>query len=115
MEHAAKNLTPVTLELGGKRYLYSTEKKHCMGYCVLFFSPAIVADDADINVAAQRIMWGKHLNAGQTCIAPDYVLCSQSKVDKFVECCEKALKKYFGDNPKQSTDFGRIINDRHFQ
>ncbi|CAI8040250.1 Aldehyde dehydrogenase family 3 member A2 [Geodia barretti] len=74
MEHAARNLTPVTLELGGK-------------------SPAIIADDADLKVAAQRIMWGKCLNAGQTCIAPDYVLCPPGKVDQFVEYCKQAATK----------------------
>ena len=81
----------------------------------LYHSPVIIAEDADINVAAQRIMWGKYLNAGQICIAPDYVLCPPSKVDKFVECCQRAIKKYYGENPKVSNDYGRIINDRHFQ
>ena len=81
----------------------------------IYYSPVIIADDADINVAAQRIMWGKHLNAGQTCIAPDYILCPPSKVDEFVECCQRAIKKYYGENPKVSNDYGRIINDRHFQ
>jgi acyl-CoA reductase-like NAD-dependent aldehyde dehydrogenase len=96
MEHAAKNLTPVTLELGGK-------------------SPVVIVEDADINVAAQRIVWGKYINAGQTCIAPDYVLCPLAKVGQLVECCQKAIKKYYGENPKLSKDYGRIINDRHFQ
>jgi acyl-CoA reductase-like NAD-dependent aldehyde dehydrogenase len=96
MEHAAKNLTPVTLELGGK-------------------SPTIIADDADLKVAAQRIIWGKFLNAGQTCIAPDYVLCPPGKVDQFVEYCKQTAAKYYGEDPKLSSDYGRIINDRHFQ
>ena len=80
-----------------------------------YFSPVMIMEDADIDVAAQRIMWGKCVNAGQTCIAPDYVLCPPGKVDKFVECCGKAVKKYYGENPKLSDDYGRIINDRHFK
>lgn len=96
MESAAKNLTPVTLELGGK-------------------SPVIIADDADIDIAAKRIMWGKFLNTGQTCIAPDYILCPRDKQEKLVQGCKKALKDYYGEDPKSSKDYGRIINDRHFQ
>ena len=75
----------------------------------------IIADDADIDVAAKRIMWAKHLNAGQTCIAPDYILCPPGKQEKFVQCCQAALKTYFGEDPKLSNDYGRIINTRHFQ
>ena len=78
-------------------------------------SPVVIVEDADINVAAQRIVWGKYINAGQTCIAPDYVLCPLAKVGQLVECCQKAIKKYYGENPKLSKDYGRIINDRHFQ
>jgi aldehyde dehydrogenase (NAD+) len=96
MRCAAEHLTPCTLELGGK-------------------SPVLVADDANIEVAARRIMWGKCINAGQSCIAPDYVLCPPGKVDQFVEYCKQAATKYYGEDPKLSSDYGRIINDRHFQ
>ena len=60
-------------------------------------SPVIVADDADIDVTAKRIVWGKFLNTGQTCIAPDYVLCPPDKQEKLVQCCKQALEKYFGE------------------
>ena len=95
MQAAAKHLTPVTLELGGK-------------------SPTIVAADADLTVAAHRILWGKHLNAAQTCIAPDYVLVESSVKDELVDEMAKALGEFLGPDPQASTDFGRIVNDRHF-
>ncbi|WP_237054696.1 aldehyde dehydrogenase family protein [Microbulbifer sediminum] len=94
MQAAARHLTPVTLELGGK-------------------SPCIVADDADITVTARRIAWGKFTNAGQTCIAPDYVLCSSTTADRLVPAIEAEVRKMFGDDPRQSPDYGRIINRRH--
>ena len=82
---------------------------------ISYHSPVVIVEDADINVAAQRIVWGKYLNAGQTCIAPDYVLCPPGKVDQLVDGCQKAIKKYYGEDPKLSKDYGRIINDRHFK
>ncbi|GAB2895117.1 aldehyde dehydrogenase family protein [Microbulbifer echini] len=94
MTAAAKHLTPVTLELGGK-------------------SPCIVADDADIELAARRIAWGKFTNAGQTCIAPDYVLCTRHTADLLVPAIQQAVTDMFGDNPQQSADYGRIINSQH--
>lgn len=94
MAAAAKHLTPVTLELGGK-------------------SPTIVAADADLAVAAKRIAWGKHLNAGQTCIAPDHVLVEESVKDRFVDLVGDALREFYGDDPKASPDLGRIVNERH--
>jgi aldehyde dehydrogenase (NAD+) len=96
MSAAAKHLTPVTLELGGK-------------------SPTIVAADADLDVAARRIMWGKLLNAGQTCIAPDYVLVEASVRDELVDKMASTLSGFYGDDPKSSPDFGRIVNAAHWQ
>jgi aldehyde dehydrogenase (NAD+) len=94
MEAAAKNLTPVTLELGGK-------------------SPCIVDRDADLDVAARRITWGKFFNTGQTCIAPDYLLVQKDVVAPLLEKITAAIAKFYGDEPKKSPDYGRIINERH--
>jgi aldehyde dehydrogenase (NAD+) len=95
MEKAAVHLTPLTLELGGK-------------------SPCIVLDDADFTIAARRIAWGKFFNCGQTCIAPDYLLISEKAKAPFFEAVKKELKKFYGENPKSSPDFARVINDRHW-
>jgi aldehyde dehydrogenase (NAD+) len=95
MRAAAEHLTPVTLELGGK-------------------SPAIVAADADIDVAARRITWGRFTNAGQTCVAPDYVLVARSIEDQFLGAVLRSVHDFYGENPKTSPDYGRIVNDRHF-
>jgi aldehyde dehydrogenase (NAD+) len=94
MQAAAKNLTPVTLELGGK-------------------SPCIVDADVDLAVAARRIAWGKFFNAGQTCIAPDYVLCHKSVEKPLLDALRAVVEEWYGEDPKRSSDFGRIINDRH--
>jgi len=94
MTAAAKHLTPVTLELGGK-------------------SPTIVAADADLAIAAKRIVWAKLMNAGQTCIAPDYVLVDETVKDRFVDLVVDAIRTFFGADPKQSSDLGRIISPRH--
>jgi aldehyde dehydrogenase (NAD+) len=93
---AAKYLTPVTLELGGK-------------------SPCIVDDSANIPVTAERIIWGKFANAGQTCIAPDYVLVDQDVLETLLHCMKEKLKQFYGKDPKQSPDYGRIINLKHYQ
>lgn len=95
MKAAAEHLTPVTLELGGK-------------------SPAIVAEDADIRLAARRIAWGKFLNAGQTCVAPDYLLVHEQVKEELVQQLAKCIREFYGDEPEQSPDYARIINDRHF-
>lgn len=95
MRAAAEHLTPVTLELGGK-------------------SPAIVAADADIDVAARRIVWGRFTNAGQTCVAPDYVLVAEGIEDQFLGAALRAVHDFYGENPKVSPDYGRIVNERHF-
>jgi acyl-CoA reductase-like NAD-dependent aldehyde dehydrogenase len=93
---AAKYMTPVTLELGGK-------------------SPCIVDQDTNIKVSARRIVWGKFFNTGQTCIAPDYLLVHKAVKEKLVTEMKKALTKFYGEDPKSSVDYGRIINERHFQ
>ncbi|WP_238916139.1 aldehyde dehydrogenase [Clostridium sp. YIM B02555] len=96
MEAAAKSLIPVTLELGGK-------------------SPVIVTESANIEQAAKRIIWGKTINAGQTCVAPDYVLVHEKVKDELIKEMKKALNKYFGENIEKSESFGRIINEKHFK
>ncbi len=96
MEKAAQKLIPVTLELGGK-------------------SPVVVHKDANIKVAARRIIWGKYMNAGQICISPDFALVHHEVKDEFLKEAKKAIKKYYGKNPKESKDYGRIINQNHFQ
>ena len=94
MRAAAEHLTPVTLELGGK-------------------SPAVVAADANIEVTAKRIAWAKFLNAGQTCVAPDYVLVEASVEDQLVAALAAAVTTFYGSDPRQSTDYARIVNERH--
>lgn len=96
MAAAAKNLTPVVLELGGK-------------------SPCIVDAEADIEIAARRIAWGKSLNAGQTCIAPDYLLIHNSLQEKFATAYKKALARLHGTDIKQSRHFVRLVNDKAFE
>ncbi|NWV90564.1 AL3A2 dehydrogenase, partial [Machaerirhynchus nigripectus] len=96
MAAAAKHLTPVTLELGGK-------------------SPCYIDKDCDLAVACRRITWGKYTNCGQTCIAPDYILCDPSIQSKVVENIKETLKEFYGEDVKSSPDYGRIINKRHFK
>ncbi|XP_026669899.1 fatty aldehyde dehydrogenase isoform X3 [Ceratina calcarata] len=93
---ANKYLTPTTLELGGK-------------------SPVYIDNTADLNITVRRIIWGKCINVGQTCIAPDYVLCTPEIQEKFIKKAEQVLKEWFGDNPKESPDLARIINETHYQ
>ncbi len=96
MSEAAKSLTPVILELGGK-------------------SPCIVDKEADINVAARRIAWGKTLNAGQTCIAPDYLLIHSSQKEKFIEAFAREVEKLHGHDVQKSPHYVRLVNDRAFE
>lgn len=95
MTAAARHLTPVTLELGGK-------------------SPCIVHEDARLDYGIKRIVWGKYLNAGQTCIAPDYVLVHAKIKDVFLEKTIKTLHAFYGEDPSKSPDYARIVNERHF-
>ncbi len=95
LRHAAEHLTPVVLELGGK-------------------SPCIVDASANIKLAAKRIVFGKYLNCGQTCVAPDHILCERSVKDEFVKAVVYEIKKQYGENPLQNKDYGKIINEKHF-
>ncbi|MEH7051414.1 aldehyde dehydrogenase [Bacillus pseudomycoides] len=94
-EAAAKHLTPVTLELGGK-------------------SPCIIYNDADLEATAKRIVRGKFLNAGQTCVAPDYILVQRQVKEKLVDRLKEAIKDAFGEDISKNPDFPRIINEKHF-
>lgn len=96
MSAAAKHLTPLTLELGGK-------------------SPAVVDRDADLETAAKRIAWGKFLNAGQTCVAPDYLYVHEEVAINLVKRIESWLLRFYGKNPAESPDYGRIVNLYHFK
>ena len=95
MAAAAQNLTPVVLELGGK-------------------SPCIVDETADLSVAAARIIWGKCLNSGQTCVAPDYVLVARSRKDALIREMQKAICRFYGEDPCENSAYPRIVNERHF-
>ena len=95
MRNAAEYLTPVTLELGGK-------------------SPCIVDQTADIKLAAKRIVFGKYLNCGQTCVAPDYVYCHRSVKDKLIKEVQKQIRRQYGKQPLCNSDYGKIINEKHF-
>lgn len=95
LRHTAGHLTPVVLELGGK-------------------SPCVVDASADIKLAAKRVVFGKYLNCGQTCVAPDYILCEKSIKDEFIAEVIIQIKKQYGDKPLENRDYGKIINQRHF-
>lgn len=95
MEAAAKHLTPVTLELGGK-------------------SPCIIDETSDLGVTSKRVAWGKFFNAGQTCVAPDYVLVHKSVQQKFLDEMKSRVEEFFGPTPEESPDYARIINTKHF-
>ena len=96
LRHTAEHLTPAVLELGGK-------------------SPCIVDKSANIALTAKRIVFGKFLNCGQTCVAPDYILCESSVKDKFINEVASQIKIQYGDNPLKNKDYGRIINQKHFE
>jgi len=95
MKGAANFLTPCTLELGGK-------------------NPVLVGETADLDLAAKRILWGRNMNGGQQCISPDYVCVVESKADQLIERLRHWVKQFYGDNPKESHSFGRIIGDKQF-
>ena len=95
MAAAAENLTPVVLELGGK-------------------SPCIVDETADLPTAAARIIWGKCLNSGQTCVAPDYVLVARSRKDALIREMQKAIHRFYGEDPCENRAYPRIVSERHF-
>jgi aldehyde dehydrogenase (NAD+) len=94
MAAAAKHLTPVTLELGGK-------------------SPCYIDRSTDLDVTAKRVAWGKWSNAGQTCVAPDYVLAHRDVHDAFLDKIVATVREFYGDDPQRSRDYGRVVNQRH--
>lgn len=96
LRHTAEHLTPAVLELGGK-------------------SPCIVDASANIKLAARRIVFGKYLNCGQTCVAPDYILCERSVKDKLVGCVIEEIKNQLGESPLENESYGKIINQKHFE
>lgn len=96
MHAAAEHLTPVTLELGGK-------------------SPCIVDEDANLDLAARRIVWGKFLNAGQTCVAPDYLLAHRKVKDDLIQKMCRAIRDFYGEDPLANPDYPKIINEKHFE
>ena len=96
MSAAAKHLTPVTLELGGK-------------------CPVIIESDADVNISTKRVAWGKWLNCGQTCLAPDYILTTPQLKSKVIAGLTAAIKEFYGEDIQKSKDYSRIINQRHFE
>jgi aldehyde dehydrogenase (NAD+) len=95
MEKAAKHLTPVVLELGGK-------------------SPCIVDKDIDLKTAARRIVWGKFMNASQTCVAPDYICIHSDIYEEFLKQLKATIVEFYGENPKQSESYARLVNEMHF-
>lgn len=95
LRHAAQNLTPAVLELGGK-------------------SPCIVDESAKLSLAAKRIVFGKFLNCGQTCVAPDYILCQKDVKDELIKEILEQIKKQFGENPLENSSYGKIVNEKHF-
>ncbi len=96
MEAAAHTLTPVTLELGGK-------------------NPCVVFDDAPLTAAAGRIAWGKFTNAGQTCVAPDFVFAHQNIYRPLIEKLTDTIERFYGNDPRKTPDYGRIVNHKHFE
>uniref|UniRef100_A0A8C9UKR9 Aldehyde dehydrogenase n=1 Tax=Spermophilus dauricus TaxID=99837 RepID=A0A8C9UKR9_SPEDA len=96
MAAAAKHLTPVTLELGGK-------------------NPCYVDDDCDPQTVANRVTWFRYFNAGQTCVAPDYVLCSPETRERLLPALQNAITRFYGDDPQSSPNLGRIISQKHFK
>lgn len=95
LRKCAEHLTPAVLELGGK-------------------SPCIIDSSTKIKLAAKRIVFGKYLNCGQTCVAPDYILCQKSIKDEFIAEVKKQIKKQYGKKPLDNADYGKIVNEKHF-
>ncbi|NWS50562.1 AL3B1 dehydrogenase, partial [Probosciger aterrimus] len=96
MAAAAQHLTPVMLELGGK-------------------NPCYVSDTCDVRSVARRVAWGRFFNAGQTCVAPDYVLCTLEMQEKLLPALQKVITEFYGSNPRESSDFGRIVDEKEFR
>lgn len=96
MSAASEHLTPVVLELGGK-------------------CPVIVEPDADLLITAKRLMWGKYLGNGQTCLAPDYIITTESVKNSLIGLFVQVLKEFYGSNVQASDDYSRIISEKHFK
>lgn len=96
MAAATEHLTPITLELGGK-------------------NPCYVDDNCDPQTVANRVVWFRCYNTGQTCVAPDYVLCSPEMQERLLPAMQSAITRFYGDDPRSSPNLGRIINEKHFQ
>lgn len=96
MRAAAENLVPVTLELGGK-------------------SPVIIGESAKLQIACERIVWGKFMNAGQTCVAPDYIFVSKQIFADFIEKLKETIVRFYGEDIRNNPDYGKIVNARHFK
>ncbi|MBQ8836253.1 MAG: aldehyde dehydrogenase [Clostridia bacterium] len=96
LRHTAETLTPAVLELGGK-------------------SPCIIDSTAKIKLAAKRVVFGKYLNCGQTCVAPDYILCHKDVKDKFIAEVKAQIVKQYGEDPLKNPDYGKIVNEKHFE
>lgn len=105
---ASKNLTPVTLEMGGKSPVYIDERTYYNASTGKF-------NKSLFETTVRRILWGKFINTGQTCVAPDYVLCTKFIGEKFMELASKIIAQFYGDKPIQHQDYGRIVSARHYQ
>jgi acyl-CoA reductase-like NAD-dependent aldehyde dehydrogenase len=130
---ANEHLTPVTLELGGKRWLRichwigawmwkrfalmrQVQKFPChLTVLMSSFSPVYIDNTVDLNIAVKRILWGKCINAGQTCVSPDYILCSEAVQSGFVAEAKEVLREWYGSDVQSSPDFSRIISDKHYK
>lgn len=105
---ASANLTPCTLEMGGKSPVYIDELTYLNRKNGKF-------NDALFQTTVRRILWGKYLNTGQTCVAPDYVLCTRLIAEKFMKVAVKIIQQFYGDSPIKNQDYGRIVSSRHYQ
>ena len=133
-EAASKHLTPCTLELGGKCPLYMDDTVDLRYWITNYFKKSVnnyflsahvyctpqkkmnfALDYVFFRLAVKRLIWGKMINLGQTCVAPDYILCSSKLQEKLVPMLKVVLEEYFGKDPENSPDLCRIVSDRHYQ
>lgn len=105
---AATNITPCTLEMGGKSPVFIDEKTY-------YHAESNCFDEQLFETTVRRILWGKFLNSGQTCVAPDYVLCTKMMADRFMELAPKIIDQFYGDSVIKNPDYGRIVSSRHYQ
>lgn len=105
---ASNNLTPCTLEMGGKSPVYIDEQTYLNAHNGKFDEPLF-------QTTVKRILWGKYLNTGQTCVAPDYVLCTKFIAKKFMQVAPKIINQFYGETPIKNQDYGRIVNLRHYE